>query len=106
MFKAITASAVALTATVAFAMPAQAVTTDVGGYRDWVASQGVYPSPQVVRMGKTICQAKYNGVGWNRIVRTGLQSGVSSDTISTIVVGAVYELCPRYIGSLQRWINS
>ena len=104
--KRIVALLAAIVAAVALLLTPAAANASVSGYRQWVASQGVSPTPAVVRLGKTICQAKSNGLSWNAIVNAGLRAGVSSRTIAIIMVGSVYELCPQHIASFSRWANS
>ena len=107
MIKTIAAAAVAVAAFGFTAAPAQAVVpTDVYGYKVWLSENGIYPTRSDVKLGKAVCAAKDNGASWNRIVRVFRNNGFNNRTTAIYVVGAVYELCPRWTGSLDRWINS
>lgn len=106
MRKRIVAMLAAIVAALVLLLTPAAANASVSGYRQWVASQGISPTPTVMRLGKTICHARSHGMSWNAIAAAGMRAGVSSRTIAIIMVGSVYELCPQQIASFSRWVNS
>lgn len=63
------------------------------------------PSGEIVTLGKTICKS-LNVLSVDRVVSSADDTGLTMREVSVLVVGAVWFICPRHKGKVQRWIDS
>ena len=108
MNKKITAviAALVIGGSVTAAAPAGAST---GEYVSFVKSElpsarGI-PSGEIVSLGKTICKS-LNVLSVDRVVESADDTGLTMREVSVLIVGAVWFICPRHKGKVQRWIDS
>jgi hypothetical protein len=52
------------------------------------------PDASLVELAGTICQSLRSGIPITRVIQTGLDSGLSSNQVASIVAGAVVFYCP------------
>lgn len=102
-----------VTATATVIAPAPGSGGSVSGtsdYLDFVTSQSsgldAIPDSVLLDVGQTLCDSWDRGTTLEETVMAAIASGVSSDDLAALVVGASLYLCPWQADSIQRQADS
>lgn len=90
----------------ALAPPAQASVSDYIEFVREEIPEAVYiPSRTISSLGKTICRG-LNMMPVGDVVDSADGTGLSNSEVAVLVVGAVWFICPKHKGKVQRWIEA
>ena len=83
---------------------------DTSGYIAYLHSQDSFfravDNSTSIETGTSVCLALGTGNSVQSIVMAGIDAGLSSNQVATIIVGAVRFLCPQYAGDVQDQVQA
>lgn len=104
--RAVLAALLGLTAIFALAPPASASTSQyVAFVRSEIPEARYMDRSEIIDLGKTICTS-LNVLSVGTVAESGTDAGLTDGEVATLVVGAVFFICPKHKGKVQRWIDA